>query len=313
VVGDALDRELAPDKRPCRELVETPVELRGGSVAHDVDDHEAFVFVGFGDRRSFDRTSVENRRGDRLAAKISREHLVTMNMARQHRRESNRDVAATDDVGRGREREIVRPDGRAFDALVNAKQLCVSVELPPPRGFDEIDELRAKVVTLRGKPGYAQTNAANVEPKCARAIEQVNSRVSCKPDLRDASTLVISRDDENRNAFVGDTNEWLERLPRDARRRTRPVEHVAAVNDQINVAVERGLQRGGIVCEKIVSATPTMDARPRRQIEAEVGVSEEEDADAFGHGEKIDVGSGGVASRGVSRRILRLTAEDDNG
>jgi hypothetical protein len=56
-----------------------------------------------------------------------------------------------------------------------------------------------------------------------------------------------------------------------------------------------------------------MDARPRRQIEAEVGVSEEEDADAFGHGEKIDVGSGGVASRGVSRRILRLTAEDDNG
>jgi hypothetical protein len=37
-----------------------------------------------------------------------------------------------------------------------------------------------------------------------------------------------------------------------------------------------------------MSAATSLDARVRRQIEAEVGVSEEQDADAFGHGGKID-------------------------
>ena len=116
----------------------------------------------------------------------------------------------------------------------------------------------------------------------------MNSRVLRESDLRDASTLVISGDDEDRDALVGHACEWLECLPGDARWRTRAIEHVPAMNDEIDLAVEGRAERGRVVRQKVVPAATSLDARPRRQIEAEVGVGEEEDADAFGHGGKID-------------------------
>ena len=60
------------------------------------------------------------------------------------------------------------------------------------------------------------------------------------------------------------------------------------MDDEIDVAVERGLQCRRVIDEKVVTAATSLDARPRRQIEAEVGVSEKENADAVGHAVKID-------------------------
>src|SRR5262249_33737907 len=108
-------------------------------------------------------------------------------------------------------------------------------------------------------------------------------------NLRDAAAFVISGDDENWNPLVGHAREWLERLPGDTRRRTWAIEDVASVNDEGDVGFERRLQRRRIGREEVVSAATSLDARTRRQIEAEVGVSEEEDANAFGHRRKIDV------------------------
>ena len=167
----------------------------------------------------------------------------------------------------------------------------MGVDFPPSRCVDEVGELCAHVVSFRRKTGDGETNATNVGHVRARAIEDVDSRMLCESDLRNATAFVIAGDDEDRDAFVGNAGEWLECLPGDARRWTRAVEYVTAVNDEIDVAVERGLQRRRVVCEKIMAAPASLDARPRRQVEAEVGVSEKEDADAFGHGGKIDAGA----------------------
>ena len=214
---------------------------------------------------------------------------MAMDVARQDSREANGDVAPANDVGGSGEGEVVRPDRRAFDTLVNAQEFRVGVDSAPPRGFDEVDELCANVMSLGRKSSDGQSAPANVERERPRSIEQVDTRVLSEPDLRNASAFVIPGDDEDRNASVGDASQWLECLPCDARGRARAIENIAAVDDDVDVTVECRLECGRVIREKVMSAPASLDARPRRQVEAEVGVSEEEDAGASGHVVNIGV------------------------
>jgi hypothetical protein len=72
-------------------------------------------------------------------------------------------------------------------------------------------------------------------------------------------------------------------LVRDAQRHTWPVEDVAAVHHEVDFARERGRERGLIVREEIVAAAPPIDARARRQVEAEVRIGEQQDAEVGRH------------------------------
>ena len=108
------------------------------------------------------------------------------------------------------------------------------------------------------------------------AVEEVKAGMLREADLRDAAALVVPRHDEHRNSAVRHARERLERLPRDARRDPRAIEHVPAMDDNVDVARERRGQRRGVVREEVVSAPPPLDARPCREVETEVGVGEEE-------------------------------------
>ena len=55
------------------------------------------------------------------------------------------------------------------------------------------------------------------------------------------------------------------------------------MHDNVDFACECGRQRRGVVGEEVVSTSPPLDARARRQVEAEVGVGEKENADAVAH------------------------------
>ena len=94
---------------------------------------------------------------------------------------------------------------------------------------------------------------------------------------------MIARNDEHRHAEIGDAAQRLIRLIRERRQHGRPIEHVAGVHDEIDFAGERWRERGGVVGEKIIAATPPADARAHGQIEAEMRVGEEEDSDVVGH------------------------------
>jgi hypothetical protein len=78
----------------------------------------------------------------------------------------------------------------------------------------------------------------------------------------------------DRHALVGDASQWLERLPHHAAQRPRPIEHIAAVNDQIDFASECWLQCGRIVGQEVVAAPSPIDARVYGEVEAEVGVGD---------------------------------------
>ena len=264
--------------------MELPLHARAGSViARHLDDHEPLVLIHLGHRRSLDRRRVEDWRGERHAAEVRGEHLVTMNVPRQHRGEPGWDVRPPDHVGGRRKGEVLGPDGRPFHALVHAEEPNGRAHGAPPRRLDEVNEPRAHVVALGREPSDRHADTADVHRERPRAVEHVDPWMLREAQLRNATPLVVARHDEDRNSTIGDARQRLESLPRHARRHTRAVEHVAAVHDEVDLPLERGPQRGRVVREEVVPPTPSLDARTRRQVEAEVGVREEEDADALVH------------------------------
>jgi len=89
---------------------------------------------------------------------------------------------------------------------------------------------------------------------------------------------MVARDDQHRHAALGDPAQRLERPVRDLFRRSRPIENVSTVDDDVDLSAQSRLERGVVVCEEIIASTPPLDARSHRRIEAEVRISEEEDA-----------------------------------
>jgi hypothetical protein len=92
--------------------------------------------------------------------------------------------------------------------------------------------------------------------------------------VRKTRALVIPRHDEHGNAEVRDASEGLERLVRDGGHDLGPIEHVPAVDDDIDLAGERGRERRRVVREKVVSSPPSLDARAHRKIEPEMRVGD---------------------------------------
>ena len=90
---------------------------------------------------------------------------------------------------------------------------------------------------------------------------------------------MVPRDDEHRNAPIRHSAERLQSLVRERWHDLRPIEDVACVHDEVHLAGERRLQRGGVIREEVVTTPPSVDARPHGEIEAEVGIGQQEDPD----------------------------------
>jgi hypothetical protein len=97
--------------------------------------------------------------------------------------------------------------------------------------------------------------------------------------VRQTRALVVSRDDEDGNASVGDSAEWLERLVRECRDDLRAIEDVTRVHHDVHLACERRLERSGVVREEVVTTPAPVDTWPDGKVEAEVRIGEEEDSD----------------------------------
>jgi hypothetical protein len=165
---------------------------------------------------------------------------------------------------------------------MDAEDSRVGVCRSPASCRQEVDELRANVVTFRWKSCDSQSHASHVHRERARAIEEVNAGMLREPDLRYAAALVVARHDEHRDPAVRHARERLERLPRDTRRYPRAIEDITTMDDNVHLARERWRQRCGVVREEVVSATAPLDAGPGRQVETQVGVGEEENSDTAG-------------------------------
>lgn len=117
-------------------------------------------------------------------------------------------------------------------------------------------------------------------------------RMLRESQMRESATLVIARHDKHGNAAIGDLSQRFKRLPRDAAWRTRPVEYVSAMYDEVDIAVERGLQRGRVVGQEVVPTPSSIDAWIYRQVVAEVCVCQQQDPYDVAHTETYGGGDG---------------------
>ena len=149
---------------------------------------------------------------------------------------------------------------------MDAEDARVRVCRAPAGRREEVDELRAHVVALRWKAREREAHASDIHRERARAVEEVNAWMLRESDLRDAATLVVARHDEHGSAEVRHARERLERLPRDAGRHLGAIEHVTAMDDDVDVPRERWSQRGRVIREEI-------GPRRRRWMRVRVGRS----------------------------------------
>ena len=159
--------------------------------------HISLRLIRLGERRSLDRAWIEHGRLHRATAKIGRERLMPMDVARQHSGEFGRHVGVANHVLRGRELEVHRPNGRTFGRLVHAQHTgrC-GVRLPFSVG-DELRELRSHVAPLTRESRQREGRTASLDDERARPVEDVDVRMRGKTRVRKKRALVISRDDEH--------------------------------------------------------------------------------------------------------------------
>lgn len=203
---------------------------------------------------------------------------MPVDVAREHRSEFRRHVGVANDVLSGRELEIPRPNRRTFGCLMHAqhaRRRCV--RLPVGVG-DELRKFRSHVAALARESRQSEGHTPGHDDERARPVEDVDVRMRGKARVRQKGALVISRYDEYGHAAFGHAPQRFERLVGKRRHDGRTVEHVAAVHDDVDLAIERRLQRRGVVGEKVVAAAAPLHARTHGEVEPQVGVGDQQDS-----------------------------------
>jgi hypothetical protein len=105
--------------------------------------------------------------------------------------------------------------------------------------------------------------------------------------MRKARPFVVARHDKHRHAALRHSGQWFEGLVRQTWGHLRPIKHIAAVHDNVNLTRQRRRERGLVVGQEIVTTPPAHNAWSFRQIEAEMRVREQQDPDAGRHPVKV--------------------------
>jgi len=91
--------------------------------------------------------------------------------------------------------------------------------------------------------------------------------------------FVVAWNQENRDAEVRDVQKRLKSLGDDSRRNSAAKEHIAAVQQQIDLLLQRRRQGFEIVGHKICAAASALHAWAQRSIQAEMGVGQKQQPD----------------------------------
>jgi hypothetical protein len=104
-----------------------------------------------------------------------------------------------------------------------------------------------------------------------------------EPEMGEPRALVVTRDDEDGNAAVGDLSQGLERLIAHGRDRSWAIEDITGVHHEVDIPSQRRIEGGEIVREEVVSSPPALDAGPNEEVVPEMGIGDEENPDFPSH------------------------------
>ncbi len=177
------------------------------------------------------------------------------------------------------EREVGRTHRGALESLVHHQQPEVGPSGSPAGQGQRIRKPGPGVTADAGDSRDRDTGASDLQPHRRVVLEHVDAGMAGQPFEWDAGTLVVARNQKDRDPRVGDPLQGLERLVNEAGRDLGLVEQVAPVHHQVDPFVDGRPQRPPVVGQEVVPATPAPDLGTRGMVEAQVGVGQEEDAD----------------------------------
>jgi len=159
--------------------------------------------------------------------------------------------------------------------MVHAEQARICAVVLPSSLAEQIGKAPAHILTLIRKAGENDAMPPNLERERSRAIEQMHVGMESKSRVRDSRALMVAGHDEHRHSTRGEASKRFECLIGGARHRSRTVEDVSAVDDNVHLATHRRPERGAVVREEVVAATVASYTWPLRQIESDVRIGDE--------------------------------------
>jgi len=278
-VGPAARSEVPHLHRPCGQIHEpVPVHPTSHGIRFYVDHQKPLLLPHFGERRALHRAGVEHRRGQGSPPEVGLQDLTSVDVPREDRCELGGKVGAANDIRCVAKRVVARADGGPLDTVVDTQKADVHRFVTPSGLLQDLREELANASPLVRKPGQRDACPSNLNLDGRGYVEDVEVRMVPQSAVGDSGPFVVAGNHEHRRAFVGDLQEGFEGLIHQGGRDPGPVKDVATVDYQVYLLLPRCGQGTLMVGEEVVAPTPPIDARVERQIEPEVGVGQQKDA-----------------------------------
>ena len=99
---------------------------------------------------------------------------------------------------------------------------------------------------------------------------------------------MVAGDQVNGDARVGDFYQRFEGFLDDRRGDFAPEKHISTMDDEVHFFCLGDIQDMMVIGEEVMSASPSLNSGMKREVEAEMGVGEEEDFyGVLGHGNSV--------------------------
>jgi len=127
-----------------------------------------------------------------------------------------------------------------------------------------------------GKTGQADTAAVQVEEMGSRSIKNEDVRMALQQRAGNVGAFVVARHDKDRNALIRNMEQRLKSGLDDGGMDATAEKHIAAVHNQVNLAVKGWLQGLAVIGRKVVAAAAALHFGPQRCVKAEMGVGQKQ-------------------------------------
>jgi hypothetical protein len=165
---------------------------------------------------------------------------------------------------------------------VHAEEAEVGALKAPSRLFQHLGEVIPDPVPMIGESGDGNSFAPNIYRHGLRATEHVEVSVPREPVVGNPGSLVVSGHEENRHSRLGYLQDRLECLEDQGRVYSGVVEEVPAVNHQVHLTGFGSFEGPAVIGKEVGAPPPPLHARSGGEVEAEVGVGQEKEADSVG-------------------------------
>jgi hypothetical protein len=166
--------------------------------------------------------------------------------------------------------------------MVKAEEAQVGLLTTPTRVLQNLWEAFSNPTAFIGESGDGHPDVSRQYHLRFGAAEYVDVRMGGETIMGNPGSLMVSRHNEDWDARLSDLNQRTECLINQGRGHSRAVEDVPPVYHQVDLSGLCRRQGPFVIRQEVVPPPPPLHSLLRRQVEAKVGVGQQQDTDGWG-------------------------------